>query len=205
MVHALNLVDDGVQHSVLLAQDAGAGEVCQGGGVSEGGIAVDHQAVFRGLVGLAEVDGLAALLGVGHAGDDHVDLALVQRLDEAAPAQLHNHQLSAQVIGDVAGDLHVVAVGVEAGQVLDGHVQVGGGVLLPVVGGVGTFHADADLGNGGSLVGGFGGGRFGGSGRIFFLTAAGAQGQDHSQGQQQGGQISSRSSHGSRSFLFGKN
>ena len=179
MVHAVHLVDDGVQLGVLLAQHAGAGEVMDGGAAHEGGVGQEHQSVLGAVVGVREVDGLAALLGVGHAGDDGVDLALVQSLDQAAPGQLHNDQFIAQRVGDVLGNLHIVAFGVGAGHVLNGPVGVGGGVFLPVAGSIGALHTHAELLDFGG--GGLGGGRFlsgslGGGGGA---AAAGGKCEDH--------------------------
>ena len=81
MVHAFDLVDHLIQRGALLAQHGGAGEILNGGGVHIGRIRQDHHAVDRFLVGLREIDGLAALGGIHHAGDDGVDLALVQGVD----------------------------------------------------------------------------------------------------------------------------
>ena len=49
-----------------------------------------------------------------------------------------------KLVGEDACDLHVIALGVSAGDVLHGNVGVGRGTLLPVARRVGTFHADAE-------------------------------------------------------------
>ena len=50
-----------------------------------------------------------------------------------------------KLVGEDARDLHVIALGVSAGDVFNGNVGVGRGALLPVARRVGTFHADAEL------------------------------------------------------------
>ena len=150
-----------------------------GGAAHKLGVGQEHQGVLGAVVGVREVDGLAALLGVGHAGDDGVDLALVQGLDQAAPGQLHNDQFVAQGVGNVLCDLHIVAFGIGAGHVLNRPVGVGGGVFLPVAGSIGALHTHAELLDFGG--GGLGGGRFlsgslGGSGGA---AAAGGKREDH--------------------------
>lgn len=50
-----------------------------------------------------------------------------------------------KLVGEDARDLHVVALGVSAGDVFHGDVGGGLGALLPVARCVGTFHADAGL------------------------------------------------------------
>ena len=50
-----------------------------------------------------------------------------------------------KLVGEDARDLHVVALGVSAGDVLHRNVGGGRGALLPVARRVGTFHADAEL------------------------------------------------------------
>ena len=49
-----------------------------------------------------------------------------------------------KLVGENARDLHVIALGVSAGDVLHRNVGVGSGALLPVARRVGTFHADAE-------------------------------------------------------------
>ena len=179
MVYAVHLINDGVQLGVLLAQHAGAGKVMDGGAAHELGVGQEHQGVLGAVVGGGEVDGLAALLGVGHAGDDGVDLALIQSLDQAAPGQLHNDQFTAKGIGNVLCDLHIIAFGIGAGHVLNRPVGVGGGVFLPVAGSIGALHTHAELLDfGGGRFGcrGFRSGSLGGGGGA---AAAGSQGKDH--------------------------
>ena len=50
-----------------------------------------------------------------------------------------------KLVGEDARDLHVVALGVSAGDVLHRNVGGGRGALLPVARRVGTFHADTEL------------------------------------------------------------
>ena len=49
-----------------------------------------------------------------------------------------------KLVGEDARDLHVIALGVSAGDVFNGNVGVGRGALLPVARRIGTFHADAE-------------------------------------------------------------
>ena len=106
-----------------------------------------------------------------------------------------------KLVGEDARDLHVVALGVSAGDVFHGNVGVGRGALLPVARRVGTFHADAELA------------AFG-RGRSCFLCrgvcvlrgrrrarAAGGEGEQH-EGCEQGSDGSSEV-HGVASFLNG--
>ena len=151
-----------------------------GGAAHKLGVGQEHQGVLGAMVGIGEVDGLAALLGVGHAGDDGVDLSLVQGLDQAAPGQLHNDQFAAQGVGNVLCDLHIVAFGIGAGHVLNRPVGVGGGVFLPVAGSIGALHTHAELldFSGGRFgCGGFRCGSLGGGGGA--AAAAGGKSKDH--------------------------
>ena len=145
MIHTLDLVDHVIQCGSLLAQHGGAGEVLNGGGVHIGRIRQNHHAVVGFLVRLGEVDGLTALGGIHHTGDDGVDLTLIQGVDEAVPAELDDHQLLTQLVGDDLGDLHIVALSIGARYVFNGVVGVAGFAFLPVAGGVGTLHAHPEL------------------------------------------------------------
>ena len=119
MVDAFDLLDDIVKRRALLAEDGRAGEVLNGGRVLIRRAGEHHHAVDRLLVRVGEVDGFAALGGVHHAGDDGVDLTLVERVDQAVPAELDDDQLLAELIGKDARDLYVVALGVSAGDVMN--------------------------------------------------------------------------------------
>ena len=192
MVDAFNLVDDGVKGGVSLTEDACAGEVLNGGRVLICGAGVDHHCVDCLLVGVGEVDGLTALGGVHHAGDDAVDLACVKRGDKAVPVHLHDDQFKAECIRNDAGDLYVVALCVCAGDVFNGNIGVACFALLPVGGGVSALHTDAELtvvGSEGIVCGGFG--CCGGGGGCGCGAAAGAECECHNKCQKDG----SNSSH----------
>ena len=145
VVDAIDLVDDGVEQGVLLAQDGGAGKVREGRGAGVGGVLLDQQAVVADEVRVGEVDGLLALVGGSHARDDAVDLAGVQGLDEAGPGQLDGNGLKAEGRGDLLGDKDVDSVGVGAVEALHRNGVIGGLGGLPVVRRVGNLHADAEL------------------------------------------------------------
>ena len=145
VVDAFDLVDGPVKRGILLAEDTGAVEVGEAGCVFILGSGVYHQGIDGLMIRSGKVDGFLAGLGVGHAGDDGVDLALVQSFDQAVPVHLHDYQLQTELIGDDAGDLNVVAFGIGAGHVLNGDIGLTGFGFLPVVGGIGTFHTDAEL------------------------------------------------------------
>lgn len=156
---------------VLLAQNHGAGEVGEAGGVGPLGVGLNHEAELVHDVGLGEVDGLTALVGGGHAGDDEVDGALLHGVDQAVPGELHAHGLLAQGLAHDLGDLDVVAVGEGAVDALDRNGELRLLVGLPVVGGVGRLHAHADdvlVAASGSSVGAGGG-----------VGATAAAGEDH--------------------------
>jgi len=104
-----------------------------------------------------------------------------------------------KLVGEDTCDLHVVALGVSAGDVLYGNVGIGRGALLPVARRVGTFHADAEL----AAFGRGGIGFLGGSVCVLRggrrARAAGGEGEQH-EGCEQGGDGSSEV-HGVASFL----
>ena len=106
-----------------------------------------------------------------------------------------------KLVGEDARDLHVVALGVSAGDVLHRNVGSGHGALLPVARRVGTFHADAELAAFScGWIGFFGGGvRVLRGGRR--ARAAGGEGKQH-EGCEQGSDGSSEI-HGVASFLNG--
>src|SRR5699024_9794038 len=183
-----------------------------GGGTREGGCA------GVGGVGGGDAHGGGVVVGARHihlrhtlrrhglAGDGHVDGAALEAGGEAAPLQGHDLQLPAVLVADPLGDHHVIAVGVGAGVVGDGHRAVGVVGLGPVVGGVGALHAhgeDAVLYtlDGGAAVGAVAGpavlSGVGAGVRVCVaaggaagVAAAGGQGQGHRQGQGQGEQSS---------------
>ena len=106
-----------------------------------------------------------------------------------------------KLVGEDARDLHVIALGVSAGDVFNGNVGVGRGALLPVARRVGTFHADAELAA-------FGRGRSCFLCRVVCVLrggrrarAAGGEGKQH-EGCEQGSDGSSEV-HGIASFLNG--
>ncbi len=141
MVDALDLLDAVIVEGGLLTHDRGAGEVLEAGGVLVGR-ALGHKDADGVLdVGIGEVDGLTALLGIAHTGDDDVDLAVVKSIDKAVEGELHRHRLGPEGLCHTLGDLDVVAVCIGAGDVFDGDgvfALLGG---LPVIGGIGCLHA----------------------------------------------------------------
>ena len=145
MHNARNLVDDGVEHGVLLAKHRGTAEVAKLGGVLVGRTLFYEQAKVANKVRVGEADGLFALGRSAHAGDDEVDLAVVERIDEAREALLDGNGLATEGLADDLGDLHVVAIGIGALYVVDGDGVLAGFGNLPVVRGVGRLHANADL------------------------------------------------------------
>ena len=146
LVHnARNLVDDGIEHGVLLAEHRGTAEVAELGGVLVGRALFYEQAKVANEVRVGKADGLLALGRGAHAGDDEVNLAVVERVDKAREALLDGNGLTAKGLADDLGDLHVVAVGIGALHVIDGDRELAGLGNLPVVRGVGRLHANADL------------------------------------------------------------
>ena len=145
MDDARNLVDDGIEHGVLLAEHRGTAEVAELGGVLVGRTLFYEQAKVADKVRLGKADGLLALGRGAHAGDDEVDLAVVERIDKPREALLDGNGLATESFADDLGDLHVVAVGIGALHVIDGDGELAGLGNLPVVRGVGRLHANADL------------------------------------------------------------
>ena len=145
MHNARNLVDDGVEHGVLLAEYRGTAKVAELGGVLVGGTLFYEQAKVANKVRVGEADRLLALGRGAHTGDDEVDLAVVERIDEAREALLDGNGLATEGLADDLGDLHVVAIGIGALHVVDGDSVLTGFGNLPVVRGVGRLHANADL------------------------------------------------------------
>ena len=118
---------------VLLAEDRGAGEVLQRLCAGVLGVLLHEEAEAAHEVRLGEVDGLLALLRGGHAGDNHVDLAVVEGVDQAGEAHLDGNGLHAERLADDLCELDVVAVRVRAVHVLDGDGVLGLLRGLPVV------------------------------------------------------------------------
>ena len=146
LVHdARDLVDDGVEHGVLLAQHRSTAKVAKLGGVLVGRALFYEQAKVANEVRVGKADGLLALGRGAHTGDDEVDLAVVERIDKAREALLDGNGLATEGLADDLGDLHVVAVGIGALHVVDGDGVLTGFGNLPVVRGVGRLHANADL------------------------------------------------------------
>ena len=104
-----------------------------------------EQAKVANEVRVGKADGLLALGRGAHAGDDEVNLAVVERVDKAREALLDGNGLAAESLADDLGDLHVVAIGIGALHVVDGDRELAGLGNLPVIRGVGRLHADADL------------------------------------------------------------
>ena len=78
-----------------------------------------------GPVVVGEADGLLALLGDTHAVDDAVDLACVERGNQAVPVDLDEGHVPAVGIADHLGDLGVIAAHVAASvRERDGAVRV---------------------------------------------------------------------------------
>ena len=67
---------------------------------------------------------------------DVFDLTVVERVDEAVPAELDDDELLAETLGDGLGDLHIVAFGICPGDIFNGDVRIRRFAFLPVVGGV---------------------------------------------------------------------
>ena len=96
-------------------------------------------------VRVGKADGLLALGRGAHAGNDEVDLAVVERIDKTREALLDGNGLATEGLADDLGDLHVVTIGIGALHVVDGDSVLAGFGDLPVVRGVGRLHAHADL------------------------------------------------------------
>ena len=143
--NARDLVDDGVKHGVLLAEYRGTAKVAELGSVLVGGSLFYEQAKVANEVRVGKADRLLTLGRGAHAGNDEVDLAVVERIDKAREALLDGNGLATEGLADDLGDLHVVAIGIGAPHVVDGDGVLTGFGNLPVVRGVGRLHADANL------------------------------------------------------------
>ena len=108
-------------------------------GLNRGALGNDDD-LHAGGVALGEADGLEALVGDGHAGHAHVDLAGDDGGDDGVKVHVLNVELHAELVGDEAGDDGVDAddglvlielVGREGGVGAHGeHFGVGRDVLL---------------------------------------------------------------------------
>ena len=145
MDNARDLVDDGIEHGVLLAEDRCAAKVAELGRILIGRALFYEQAKVTDKVRVGKADGLLALGRGAHTGDDEVDLAVVERVDKAREALFDGNGLATEGLADDLGDLHVVTIGIGALHVVDGDGVLAGFGDLPVVRGVGRLHADADL------------------------------------------------------------
>lgn len=129
----------------FLAEYRGTAKVAELGGVLVGGTLFYEQAKVTDKVRIGEADRLLALGRGAHAGDDEVNLAVVERIDKTREALLDGNGLATEGFADDLGDLHVVAIGIGTLHVVDGDGVFTGFGNLPVVRGVGRLHADADL------------------------------------------------------------
>ena len=136
-------MDHGVVEGVELAGDARAGEVGKGGSVRVSAVLAHDDDQLAFIVGVGEVDGGHALGGGAHAGDDDVDVAGEQRGHQPVPLGLDDLDVIAQLFRHALGDAHVVAVGVSAAA-LDGHGELAGFGLRPVIGRIVALHAHAE-------------------------------------------------------------
>ena len=143
MIDLGNLVNELIVESVFLAKDGGAGEVGEFGGVGVLGIFLHDHDHFVIDIRIGEVGRLGSLGRDRHASADDIDGAVAKSVDERAKLHLDGDGLHVESFSNALGDLHVIAVGISARDVLDGDRGVGFGRLLPVVGGVCGLHADA--------------------------------------------------------------
>ena len=128
-----------------MAEDRSAAKVAELGRILVGRALFYEQAKVTDKVRVGKADGLLTLGRGAHAGDDEVDLAVVERVDETREALLDGDGLAAEGLADDLGNLHVVAIGVGSLHVVDGDGVLTGFGNLPVVRGVGRLHADTDL------------------------------------------------------------
>ncbi|MPN38911.1 hypothetical protein SDC9_186436 [bioreactor metagenome] len=131
---------------VELPSDPGAGQFLNARRVGKGTVLAHHHHHVALIIRLGERHHLAAGCRRAHAGNDGVDLAGAagEGRDQAVPFRLHDLQLHAQLLGQVAGHLDIIAVGITAsGQ---RHRVLAGLRLGPVIGGVGAFHTYAQYG-----------------------------------------------------------
>ena len=128
-----------------MAEYRGTAKVAKLGGVLVGRALFYEQAKVANEVRVGKADRLLALGRGAHAGDDEVDLAVVERIDKAREALLDGNGLATEGLADDLGDLHVVAIGIGTLHVVDGDGVLTGFGNLPVVRGVGRLHANADL------------------------------------------------------------
>lgn len=84
--NARNLVDDGIEHGVLLPEDRSAAKVAELGRILVGRALFYEQAKVTDKVRVGKADRLLALGRGAHTGDDEVDLAVVERVDKAREA-----------------------------------------------------------------------------------------------------------------------
>ena len=83
------------------------------------------------------------LRGIQHTGNNHVNLAVIQRLHQPVKRNLDEHRLLAHGFRHPLGNLHIVAIAVKAVMVFNRHIVFGGYVLFPVVGDIGELTANA--------------------------------------------------------------
>ena len=172
-----------------------AGKVADAGGVGIGAVRLGHTDDGGVVVGAGEIHLLAALGSHGLAGNDGVKGTGLHAGNQRVPVGLNHFQLPAVGLADLLGDHHVVAVGIGAGHVGDGHSAVGVVALAPVVRGVGALHGDGQhavlhAGGAGGLPAFSGGAGIAGVGSVAGAAsaAAGGQGRCHGQSHQQGQQ-----------------
>ena len=103
-------------------------------------------------VGLGEVDGLGALGGGGHTGDDEVDLAGLEGGDEAIEGVTLQLEGAAEFFGEFLGHADIDAIGLAffvfefKGRI--GHVHADDEGIAGAFGGSGGFPAATESGTG---------------------------------------------------------
>ena len=137
-------------------------------------VLADGQSGVDVTVGGGEIISQGALIGDLHAVADHVKASSVQTGEQAVPIALHILRLHAQLFGDGAGDLHVIAhqsvalVMVAPGLpcALQCHDQLATGLngSQLVSRGIGSRGCTGACGGGGAAVGAAGQGQNAGSG-----------------------------------------
>lgn len=100
--------------------------------ILDGGIFCDEKREADAQIGIRESDGLAALGGVGHGGNDAIDFACFERGDESGERDVFDADRASEVFAESPGEVHAHAGGIS-------------GSVNCLKRRVGQFHADDEF------------------------------------------------------------
>ena len=107
---AVDLIDDLIIQCAHLADDLLAGKFLNGCNACNIGILADDDDLFRYIIRSREVDRLTSCRCICHAGNDRIDLTIVQGRDQVIPVCLDDLNIHAESFSDLCCDHDVITV-----------------------------------------------------------------------------------------------